>query len=96
MAESRKIKLSPLFFIVLFSFFIFYGQFVMAKSRGCGGMSWASPITRGVTKPKKLVDQKFEGIFSEDIKAKEDYGGEDDFDNFYRQHEDIPSPGVGH
>ncbi|MCD7469312.1 hypothetical protein HAX54_008246 [Datura stramonium] len=72
-----------------------------STSRGCCGgslMGWSSPITRGETKPNKLVDQRYEGIFSEDnnIKSKEDYGGDENgYDNFYRQHEDIPSPGVG-
>lgn len=87
MAGRKKIKSSLLLFIILFLWLVFVGKFVMG---------WASPITSGEIKPKKVVNQRFNGIFSEDndnnIKANEDYDG---FDNFYRQHEDIPSPGVG-
>lgn len=86
MAGRKKTKSSLLLFIVLFLWLVVVGQSVMGR---------VSPMTSGGTKPKK-----FEGIFSEDnnnnIKAKEDYDGDNNgYDNFYRQHEDIPSPGIG-
>ncbi|CAN4087440.1 unnamed protein product [Withania somnifera] len=89
MAKRKKTNPNLVLFIILFFWLVLAGQSVMG---------WASPMTRGGTKLKKLVDQRYEGIFFEDnnIKAKEDYGGDENgFDYFYRQHEDIPSPGVG-
>ncbi|KAF3630496.1 hypothetical protein FXO38_21729 [Capsicum annuum] len=91
MADRKKTKSSLLLFVVLFLWLVLIGQSVMG---------WASPMSpRCGTKPKKLVDKRYEGISFEDtnIKVEDDYGGdENNFANFYRQHEDIPSPGVGH
>lgn len=51
--------------------------------------AWTSPVTRGFR--TKLTEQ-----ISGESKTTEDYAGNHNvFDDVYRQHEDIPSPGVG-
>ncbi|CAN4102376.1 unnamed protein product [Withania somnifera] len=74
---------ASLMFLVLFLFLLLLG----AAARDCCGSfgAWASPVTSGSgTK------------FTQHIKTTEDYAGyRDVFDDVYRQHEDIPSPGVG-
>lgn len=88
-----KTKANLMLFVVLFLFLLLHGQLLRASARDCCGSvggHWASPVTRGGTK------LKFEDQISGEIKKTEDYAGDHDvFDDVYRQHEDIPSPGVG-
>ncbi|OIT29805.1 hypothetical protein A4A49_16535 [Nicotiana attenuata] len=95
-----KTKVSLMLFVVLF--LLLHGQLLRASARDCCGSvggHWASPMTRGGTKfsNRHIIGQRFEDRISGEIKTTEDYAGDHDhvFDDVYRQHEDIPSPGVG-
>ncbi|KAK4351246.1 hypothetical protein RND71_030559 [Anisodus tanguticus] len=78
-----KTKASTMLFLVLF-LFLFLLHLGDASRDSFGG--WASPMT----KFNRHTDQ-----ISGEIKTTEDYAGDHNvFDDVYRQHEDIPSPGM--
>ncbi|KAK4363557.1 hypothetical protein RND71_018798 [Anisodus tanguticus] len=85
-----KTKATMMFFFVMLLFLLLLG----AASRDCCGSfgGWASPMTReSGTKFNRHTEEN-----SGEIKTSEDYAGNRNvFDDIYRQHEDIPSPGVG-